>query len=79
MHADRVGGCGLKYGAACAKRTGEQQGSAIPKDGAKCLHFFFYIEPLAQTTSNASKAVPSSKSEWTLSRSRADSASTTKK
>ena len=41
---------------------------------------FLYIGPLAQTTSDkASKAVPSSKSDWTLSRRRADSASTAKK
>ena len=57
-------------------------GSAIPKKqkgGAKCLHFFLYIGPFVQTTSgNASKAVPSSKSDWNLSRT-ADSASTAKK
>ena len=41
---------------------------------------FLYIGPLAQTISDkASKAVPSSKSAWTLSRRRADSVSTAKK
>ena len=40
---------------------------------------FLYIVPLAQTTSDASKAVPSSKSAWTLSHRRADSASAAKK
>ena len=38
---------------------------------------FLYIRPLAQT--NASKAVPFSKSDWTLSRHWADSASAAKK
>ena len=38
------------------------------------------IGPLVKTTSgNASKAVPSSKSDWTLSRRRADIASAAKK
>ena len=41
---------------------------------------FLYIGPLVKTTSsNSSKDVPSSKSDWTLSRCRADSASATKK
>ena len=41
---------------------------------------FLYIGPLVQTTSgNASKAVLSSKSDWTLSRRRANIASAAKK
>ena len=49
MQITIVGGCGLQYGAVCARRTGRQQvkvGSAIPKkqkDGAKCLHFFCHV------------------------------------
>ena len=70
-----VGGCGLKYGAACVRRTKSRSGQRSEVSTPS-----LYIGPLAQTTSdNASKAVPSSKSDWNLSRHWADSASTAKK
>ena len=47
---------------------------------SKVFTLFLYLGPLVQTTSdNTSKAVPSSKSDWTLSHRRADSASAAKK
>ena len=69
-----VGGCGLKYGAACAK---ENSGGRVSYRRTSTP--FLYIGPLVKTTSGiASKAFPSSKSDWTLSRRRANSASTAK-
>ena len=49
----QLSGCGLLYGATCARRTGRQQvevGSAILmklKGGAKCLHFFATLQRLS--------------------------------
>ena len=46
----------------------------------RSVYKFLYIGPLVQTTSgNASKVVLSSKSDWTLSRRRADIVSAAKK
>ena len=65
------GGCGLKYVRRAQRtRTGRQQ-DEVEVGSALSL----YIGPLVQTTSdNASKAVPSSKSDWNFSRRRADNA-----
>ena len=59
-----MGGCGLKYGAACARKTGRQQVEiTYPQEvegWSEVSTFFLYIGPLLQTTSdNALNVVPS--------------------
>ena len=76
MQITIVGGCGLEYGAAFARRTGRQQSGQLSPRSKRMER-----SALVQTTSgNALKAVPSSMSDWlTLSVCRVDSASTAKK
>ena len=53
---------------------------SYPQGWSEVSTIFLYIGPLVQTTSgNASRAILSSKSDWTLSRRRADIASAAKK
>ena len=64
----------------CGMRK-ERSGQLSPRSRTeRKVYTFFAIRPLVQTTSsNASKAVPSSKSDWTLSCHRANSVSTKKR